>query len=150
MATARAFVPRPRRGGLVTQELDGELLIYVEETHQACSLNASAARIWALCDGCRDAANIAAEVNLQPDVVATAVRQLADAGLLENAAELPASLSRRRVMLGVGLAVPVILMIMAPGAAGAASLCQAAGHCNPLGPPCCSTGEACPVSNPIC
>ncbi len=39
MPVPRAFVPQPRRRGVVSQEVDGETLLYVEETHQASSLN---------------------------------------------------------------------------------------------------------------
>jgi hypothetical protein len=132
MLTARAFVPRLLRRGVISQELDGELLLYVEETHRASSLNASAARVWALCDGKRSAAMIAVEANLDTDVLMATLRQFAKAGLIENGDEIArftANLSRRKVLVGVGLAVPVILMVMAPGAAAAASCVQPGQAC---------------------
>jgi hypothetical protein len=149
MSTARAFIPRPRRGGIVSQEVDGELLLYVEATHQASSLNASARRIWALCDGVRSVESIAADANLSAGVVVLAVKQFAAAGLLENGPELPrVNISRRRVMIAAGLATPVILMILAPKAAAAAS-CVGPGPCT-LGQFCCSTGNSCAASGGIC
>ena len=118
----------------MAQEVDGETLLYVEATHQASCLNGPAARIWALCDGERTVEAIAAGGGMDPDVVAQAVKQLGEAGLLENGAEAPAGvdLRRRRMLVGVGLAaIPIILMITAPKAAHAASP-----PCTPLGGEC--------------
>jgi len=151
MSFPRAFVPRPRRHGVVSQELDDELLLYVEQTHQASSLNAAARRLWALCDGERPMETIAAEAKLGQDVVVTALKQFSNAGLLENGAELATlsstNLSRRRVLVGVGLAVPIILMVTAPGAAAAAS-CVGAGPCE-AGQTCCA-GGLCPSLTHMC
>jgi hypothetical protein len=154
MSTARAFVPRPLRRGLVSQEIDGELLLYVQATHQASSLNASASQIWAFCDGARSVKHIATETKMTEDVVANAMKQLADAGLLENGAEFPrVDVPRRRVLVGVGLAAPIIMMILAPKAAAAASSCVPSGSfcigaantcCSNPGVPCPNTGEVCP------
>jgi hypothetical protein len=131
-------VPEPRRRGVVSQQVDGETLLYVEDTHQASALNGPASRIWALCDGKRSVETIAAESELLPDVVAKAIKEFADAGLLENASDLPATLSRRRVVAGVGLALPIILMVMAPGAKAAASTCTPPGQTCPPGGTCCT------------
>jgi hypothetical protein len=141
MSTPRAFVPRPRHRGVVSQEVDGETLLYVEATHQACCLNAPAVRIWALCDGVRTLEQIAESTSLESEVVAQAVRDFGEAGLLENRAELPRvpNLARRR-MLGVGLAaIPLILMVTAPTAAHAGSPCTPNGaECGVGVPPCCN------------
>jgi hypothetical protein len=144
MSSPRAFVPRPRSRGLVSQVVDGETLLYVEETHQASCLNAPAARIWELCDGERTVEAISAGAKLDPDVVAQALRQLGEAGLLENAAGLPpgVDLSRRRMLVGVGLAaIPIILLVTAPEARAAGSLCTpVTDHCDVGLPPCCNKG----------
>ena len=124
MGTERPFVPRPRRSGLITQELEGELLFYVEETHQACALNGSARGIWALCDGTRSVDAIATATNLFPDVVLGALRKFSDAGLLENTADLPRphNMSRRRILANVALvAIPVVMLVTAPRAEACAS-----------------------------
>ncbi len=147
MSAPRAFVPQPRRRGVVSQEVDGELLLYVEETHQASSLNGPASQIWALCDGKRPVETIAAEARLVPDVVVAAVQQLAGAGLLENGAELNKVSLSRRTLIGVGLAAPVILMVIAPMAAAAATCVN--GSCNP-GQICCSNGQQCPIPGLEC
>jgi hypothetical protein len=143
MTTRRAFVPRPRRQGVVTQEIDGETLLYVEETHQASCLNPSAARIWALCDGQRTVEAIASGANIDPDVVAHALGHFAESGLLENSpgAADSMSLSRRRVLMGVGFAaIPVILMVTAPKARAAASCTDGT---NNGGVPCNNTTHLC-------
>ncbi len=142
MFTARAFIPRPRRSGLVSQEVDGELLLYVEATHQASSLNTSARSIWALCDGDRSVDVIASQSNQWPDVVMAAVRQFGEAGLLENAEDVPSvNLSRRRMLGKVALAGPVILVVVAPMAAAAASSCIPPGNpCRPFVDLCCVSG----------
>jgi hypothetical protein len=145
MFTTRAFVPRPRRLGVVTQVVDGETLLYVEQTHQASCLNSPAARIWALCDGARNVEAIAAGAGLDADVVTQALANFAKAGLLESGPgeEAAVSHSRRRVLMGVGLAaIPVILMVTAPQARASASSCFAPGHmCDPTAPEQCCSGK---------
>ena len=141
MLTPRAFVPRPRRQGVVSKSLDGEMLVYVEETHQASCLNDPAQRIWNLCDGKRSVDVIATESHLSAAVVLRAIQQLFEAGLLEERPATPpasVNLSRRRMLVGAGLAVPVILMVIAPRAASAASCIPQGGSCltNPGG--CCN------------
>jgi hypothetical protein len=145
MSTPRALVPRPRRQGVVSQEVDGETLLYVEATHQASCLNAPAARIWALCDGERTVEAIASSARMDPEVVAQALKQLGEAGLVENTAGLPpgVDLSRRRMLVGVGLAaIPIILLVTAPEARAAASDCIQPGQaCNPTTPDACCSGK---------
>jgi len=150
MSSVRAFVPRPRSRGVASQEVDGELLLYVEQTHQASCLNASAARIWELCDGDRTVEEIARRARLDPDIVAHAVERLGQAGLLENAAGslLGVDLSRRRMLVGVGLAaIPIILLVTAPSARAGTSPCTPTmDTCGPGMPPCCTgscTGGVC-------
>lgn len=152
MSLPRAFVPRPRRHGVVSQEVDGETLLYVEETHQASCLNPPAVRIWRLCDGERTVEQIAAQLQLGGELVAQAIVSLGAAGLLENADALPpgVNLARRR-MVSVGLvAVPLILLVMAPTAAHAGSPCTPNGaECGMGIPPCCN-GAPCPPTGGTC
>ena len=153
MPSPCAFVPRPRPRGIVSQEVDGETLLYVEATHQACCLNAPAARIWALCDGVKTVELIAAAAALESGVVVQAIRDFSEAGLLENKDTLPTgpNLARRR-MLGVGLAaIPLILMVTAPTAAHAGSACTPSGaECNAGVPPCCNPSICVPGNPPTC
>jgi hypothetical protein len=146
MSTPRAFVPRPRRRGVVAQEVDGETLLYVEETHQASCLNGPAARIWALVDGERTVEAIAAGAKMELAVVGQALRELGEAGLVENVDGLVAgvNLARRRMLVGVGLAaIPIVLMVTAPEARAASSQCTPRlSICSPQEPPCCP-GSTC-------
>jgi hypothetical protein len=142
---SRAFVPRPRRNGVVSQQLDGELLLYVKESHQASSLNASASRVWTLCNGERPLGAIAAEADLPQDVVMNSLRQFAEAGLLENGSEIPnVDFSRRRMLGRIGIGGPVILMVLAPLAKAAAS-CFPLNHACTVPTDCCSGNCGGPV-----
>ncbi|MGO9830453.1 MAG: PqqD family protein [Myxococcaceae bacterium] len=135
MHAPRAFIPQPRRRGVVSQELDGETLLYVTETHQASALNGPASRIWALCDGTRSLEAIAIEAELFPDVVVSALRQLAEAGLLENGGQLPSTINmaRRRMLASAAMAaIPVIMLVTAPRAEACATkgaVCENGAEC---------------------
>ncbi len=152
MSNPRAFVPRPRREGVVTEHVEGDTLLYVGATHQALCLNASAARIWALCDGERTVETIATAAKLDRDMVARAIGQLGEAGLLDNSVDLPPLVSlRRRRMLTAGLAaIPIILLVTAPKAAHAGSACTPNGaECNINTPKCCNN-TPCPPTGGTC
>jgi hypothetical protein len=144
MYTPRACVPRPRRHGILSEEVAGETLLYVEETHQASCLNASAARLWALCDGERTVEEIAVEARMDRGVVEHALVHFFQSGLLhESPTRLtPTNLSRRRVLMGVGLAaIPIILMVTAPEARAAGSCSPPGDACSPTAPNTCCSGE---------
>ena len=145
MSTARSFVPRPRLQGIVREDIDGETLLYVEATHQASCLNAPAARIWALCDGRRNVEDIAACAHVEAGIVAHTLGQFAQSGLLENTLSeaTRSSLSRRRLLMGVGLAaIPLVLMVTAPKARAASSCTVGT---NNGGTPCNDTTHLCCV-----
>lgn len=139
MPVPRDFVPQPRRRGIVSQEVDDETLLYVEETHQASALNGPASRIWALCDGKRPVEVIAEETGFVADQVLVTLKEFSDAGLLENGAQLPArpNMARRRLMAGAALAaIPVIMLVTAT--APRAQACASASQ------PCTFTPDCCP------
>jgi hypothetical protein len=140
-----AFLPKARTRGIVVERIDGETLVYVEETQRALCLNPPAARILALCNGTRTPETIALEVELETSVVSHALWHLAESGLLKSPPpRLRASdLSRRRVLIGVGLAaIPIVLMVTAPEARASASNCTMPGTtCSPLTPQTCCSGE---------
>ncbi len=46
-----AFLPKARSEGIISKEVDGELLIYDRACDRAHCLNETAAAIWTLCDG---------------------------------------------------------------------------------------------------
>jgi len=139
----------------VSQEVDGETLLYVEATHQASCLNGPAARIWALCDGERTVEAIAAGAEMDADVVAHALGHFAEAGLLESSPPpAPLHLTRRRVLMGLGLAaIPIIMMVTAPEARAAAS-CTNGTNGPPPATPCSATlgccAGLCNIANGTC
>jgi hypothetical protein len=142
MAPSSGFVPRRRRSGLITEQLDGEVLLYVEPTHKALCLNPAAARVWMAIDGTRDVGAIAEQVSLEPDLVASSLREMGEAGLLESVTDLPAApidLSRRRLVRAGLVALPFIMAITVPRAAEAASCTVGL----PGGPACSPTVHCC-------
>ena len=141
MAPSRGFIPRRRGSGVVTEELEGETLLYVEETHRAFCLNAPAAKVWHAIDGERDTGAIASTAEVESPLVHRTLRELAEAGLLEVAPEamLEVDLSRRRMVAAGLVAIPLILAITVPRAAEAASNCTVG---RPNGPPC-NPGHPC-------
>ena len=58
-----AFLPKARNGGIITKDIDGELLIYDRTRDRAHCLNETAAAIWKLCDGRRSVGEIAAQLS---------------------------------------------------------------------------------------
>ncbi len=122
MASSLGFVPRRRPSGLVSEHLDGEVLLYVEATHKAFCLNPAASRVWESIDGARDVSGIALRTALDPELVGGTLREMGEAGLLEEVPELPGvDLSRRRLVRAGLVAIPFILAITVPRAAEAAS-----------------------------
>jgi len=131
-----AYRPTTRKAHLLVQELPDEVLIYDVERNEVHCLNGTAARVWSLCDGERTVSEIAQLLgsDLEPDAVETlvwcALDQFTEKHLLEETADSPpalnrpADMSRRQMVLRLGLAVallPVVESIMSPPAALAAS-----------------------------
>jgi Coenzyme PQQ synthesis protein D (PqqD) len=138
-----ARLPRAVTEHLVIREVDDETLVYDMERDHAHCLNQTATLVWQLCDGKTTAAQAARSLQgtlgseVDSDVIWLAVKQLEKFHLVERA-KTP-SVSRRTLVLKyapAALALPVIMSISAPTAAGAAS-CAGAGQ--PCGPslPCC-------------
>jgi hypothetical protein len=131
--------PRPvgRREGLLTEELDGEVLVYDLSGDTALHLNETAALVWRSCDGSRTVAELAALVSEElgertdDDVVLMALDNLADHGLISSGYEerdgAAVALSRRRFFRRVGVAggaafsAPVVYAALVPTAAAALS-----------------------------
>lgn len=119
-------VPAARSLDLVTTESKDEVLVYDQAVHHIHHLNASAAKVWRLCDGERTVSEIAMETGLAEDAVKLALRTLEDAQLLD--APLGTSLrgmqSRRAFMKKAAIAgaVPAIVSVTAASA-------QVAGSC---------------------
>ena len=123
--------PKGRTEGVVESELPDELLVYDLERHRADALNRTAAPVWKACDGLRTVGEIAEAVGrgagarVDARVVWLALERLSRARLLETPLRRPAGLSgltrRDLARLGVGIALPAIVSILAPRALAQAS-----------------------------
>jgi hypothetical protein len=146
------FLPKARRQGIITKEVDGELLIYDLERDKAHCLNPSAAAIWKLCDGHRTVSELTLEVSqplgtpIDEDVIQLGVKELGLAHLLTEGIEEPLdpfnpdSVSRRALVQRLGVAavlLPLITSITAPTALATTS------NCIPVGQACPQTGREC-------
>lgn len=141
--------PVARRRGLVVKEVCNEVLVYDTESDRAHCLNETAAQVWKLCDGRRDARAIAQamqeeqNVTVDEKVVLFALTQLGRDGLLEQQLVTPnvfPGMSRRQMMRTLGIAtavaLPLVTSIVAPTAVQAAS-------CRPSGASCNGSGQCC-------
>jgi hypothetical protein len=137
--------PIAREKGLVVQDLADETLVYDLERHKAHCLNRTAAAVWRLCDGKRDEAALARllEKDLgtaaDTDVVRLALRDLGRARLLQEPVAADTRLSRRRLIqrLGQAVALPLVVSIVSPTAAQAAT-CRMT---QPVDPAACNAGN---------
>ena len=135
------YKPKSRETQLLVQELPDEVLIYDLERNEAHCLNGSAARIWALCTGERTVREIGRLVapDLDPDRAETlvwcALDQFDERHLLEEpvdrpigmepeATDTPTEMTRRGMLISLGLVVgmiPIVDSIVSPPAALAVS-----------------------------
>ena len=148
--------PQARHEGLVIRELPDELLVYDAETREAHCLNETAASVWKLCDGRTSVPEIAATLSatagteIDEDVVWLALEDLWKRDLLvgEPAPTDEAAMSRsqllRRSGIAAAIAVPVVMSVVAPTAAHAATCIPSGQPCSP-GQTCCPN-TACPGS----
>jgi hypothetical protein len=136
---------RARSTGLIVRDLRGEVVVYDTLTHRAHCLNATAAFVFRHADGHRSDTDIARLLGPGADdgLVASALEQLAGAGLLEPSSTPADSCPSRREVLrqvGVGAAVlaPVVLSLVVPTPAEASATCIPATACTPanIGQPC--------------
>ena len=159
--------PRRREAGIIVRELSDETIVYDLERHRAHCLNASAARVWRLCDGARRVEEITTQLSgeLKCDakgIVKLALDQLGQARLLGHRSTRSASgprLSRRAVVRTLSLTtalLPAVVSILVPTAAMAASpcpdtTCEGAGatpanNCNGCEGNGCANGGTCQVN----
>ena len=114
-----AVRPCVRTDGLVVTRLDQELLVYELQSHTLNTLNQAATIIWDLVDGTRSIEHLVQDSGQSRELVELALRQMADANLLDQ--ELPAPSdrqSRRRALKRAAvIAVPAIVSVTAPAAA---------------------------------
>lgn len=141
-------LPAAREDGLIMQKMVDEVLIYDQQRHKAHCLNQTAALVWQSLDGKSTASQIAARLSQQQGVavsaavVQLAVAELGRSGLLRSpvAAEGKSGLSRRelikRIGVGAAVALPVVVSVVAPRAAQAAT-------CRTSGQPCTTSAQCC-------
>ena len=124
-----------RNEELVVQDLADEVLVYDLKNHKAYCLNKTAAFIWNHCDGQTAVEDIAKmmeqewDTPVSDDAVWFALNKLSKAELLQERITLPeakAGMSRRsavrRLGFGALLAIPVVMSIVTPTPAAAASV----------------------------
>jgi|SRR5215471_13177086 len=124
-----------RNEEILVQTLPDELLVYDLKRHKAHCLNRTAAFIWQHCDGQRSVSEIAGLMEkewntpVNEDAVWYGLNRLSKANLLQESITLPqekAGISRRSAVrrLGVGalLTLPVVMSIVSPTMAAAASV----------------------------
>lgn len=122
-----ANMPLARKQGLIVQKVNEELLLNDLDTHHALCLNQTAALAWKYCDGQTTvpqiAAKMAEELNRPIDqkYVWYALDKLGKNNLLQQPVMVPLTftLTRREFLgkagiIGAGVAIPVILSIVAP------------------------------------
>ena len=125
---AHVYLPLARTKDLVSQDVDGEVLVFDMNTNRAIRLNDTAARVWRAADGTRSVEQIAASIGLETaaemteDLAWLAVELLEKEGLLETAADAPRkTMSRREVGMRLGAAalllLPVATKLVVPAAA---------------------------------
>lgn len=130
--------PVARTEGIITSELDGEMIVYVGNEKVARRLNRPAAIVWRHCDGSRTISDLrdvlAAELGevADEDVVLVALDTLLAHNLIDSGYEkredTAMRMSRRRFIKRVGLvggaavALPVVSSLVVPPAAAAASV----------------------------
>jgi hypothetical protein len=139
-------LPKARSSAnFVVEELDGEVLLYDQETHRAHCLTPIASRVWKMCEDGVDRVHAADIVAASGGDLEAVISELDRAGLL--AAPRRARIDRsRRAMLGktvaaaaVVVASPIIFSIVAPSVAEAASSVG----CGKKTQPCCQPGNKC-------
>jgi hypothetical protein len=118
--------PLARTDELIIEEVDPEVLIYDERTHQAHCLAPAVAEVWRVCDGERSPEQLAAELEIDSDTVARALDELEACGLLDVGAD--SGVTRREATTrfakigAAGAAAPLIYSVVGPISAAAATV----------------------------
>lgn len=120
--------PKARRDDLLIEKVGDETILYDGERQLAHSLNHSASIVWQNSDGKHSIPQLAqlvsAELGIEPNdsMVEYALDKLAEAKLLDAAPVSRRDLVRRMTFAGAAaLALPVVLSVVAPTEAMAAS-----------------------------
>jgi hypothetical protein len=120
--------PKARRNHLVVEKVGDETILYDEDRQLAHSLNRSASIVWQNSDGEHSVPQLAqlvgAELGIEPNdsIVEYALDKLASANLLDDSSVSRRDVVRRMTFAGAAaLALPVVLSVVAPTEAMAAS-----------------------------
>jgi hypothetical protein len=126
--------PKTRQDNVIAEEIQGECVIYDSNNKKAHHLNSTLSWIWKHSDGTRTIDDLATAMRPDmgyddaPRIIASGLKQLADANLLEAEsvdlnviAPVDSTVSRRAVMAGAAIAAPMISSILAPTPAAAKS-----------------------------
>ena len=115
--------PLARSEGLVSEELETQVLLYDTESHLAHALEGEAAGVWRACDGHADVQTLALRCATTEDEVRATLGRLDELGLLERGGETRRSALVKMTAAGVGLGagIPTIASIVVPTAAAANS-----------------------------
>ena len=151
MKRTRPLMPHARNEELVVEQLPDETLVYDLQRHKAHCLNATAAFVWRHCDGQTSVSELARLLQdelgtpANEEVVWLALDRLERVHLLQERGQHGTETrrySRRQVVrrLGqIGIALPMVVSIVAPRAAQAATtttIAACAGFCQGIGLPC--------------
>jgi hypothetical protein len=135
------YLPKARVEKIVTQEANGELLIYDLSLNRAMCLNETARTVWQACDGKTDFDEFKkSNPNFSDELIWLTLEKLNSDNLFDETVRFVPDfngLSRREVIKKIGLgtmmALPVISSIVAPSAAHAQSSACGTGSCVPVG-----------------
>jgi hypothetical protein len=137
--------PRARTEQLIVEEVKDEILIYDETSQRASCLNPTATLVWKYCDGQTSAAEIAARMSrelgspVDTRFVWFALDQLDKKKLLVEPIQVPAQyggMTRRDFLtkaglVGAAVAIPVVISLVAPTPAMAATPAGCGDPCQP-------------------
>lgn len=120
--------PKARQNDLLVEQVGEETIVYDGERQEAHSLNRSASIVWRNSDGEHSVPQLASllgnELGIEPNdtLVEYAIDRLADAHLLDDNSVSRRAMVKRMTFAGAAaLALPVVLSIVAPTEAMAAS-----------------------------
>ena len=119
--------PQARIEGIVAEWVDDDLVIYDQLSQTAHSLSAAVANVWEVCDGQHSADEIARQLSLEPAMVARALEELSECGLLDDGSAIVPGISRREAAKkfakvgGVAFSAPLIYSVAIGPATAAAS-----------------------------
>jgi hypothetical protein len=105
-----------RNDGLLSEQVDNELLVFNHATDEGHALNEAAAIVFRLCEGNTDRETMAAQLSKNtglpndPIIVDLALAELHDAGLI-SLDQAPQGISRRSVVRQLGLTVMAAAML---------------------------------------